>query len=96
MAFAARGAELERGGRAACAAGARAVRELLALQASDWAFMVSRELAGAYARERFEGHAEALARRSRPAQHARADGLRNLRGRRRPRVPARPVQGSAL
>ncbi len=34
----------------------RAVRELLALQASDWAFLETRELAGPYARERFEGH----------------------------------------
>jgi 1,4-alpha-glucan branching enzyme len=40
--------------------GAAALRELLALQASDWAFMVSRELAGPYARERFEGHRAGL------------------------------------
>lgn len=38
-----------------------AARELLALQASDWAFLETRELAGPYARERFEGHAAALA-----------------------------------
>ena len=37
-------------------AGARALRELLALQASDWAFMVSRDLAGPYPRERAAGH----------------------------------------
>ena len=36
-------------------AGAAAVRELLALQSSDWAFMVARELAVPYARERFAG-----------------------------------------
>jgi 1,4-alpha-glucan branching enzyme len=39
----------------------RAVRELLALQASDWAFLADRELAGDYPRERMRGHAEALA-----------------------------------
>jgi 1,4-alpha-glucan branching enzyme len=34
----------------------RAARELLALQASDWAFMATRELAGDYPRERVERH----------------------------------------
>jgi 1,4-alpha-glucan branching enzyme len=38
----------------------RALRELLALQASDWAFQVTRELAGPYPRERADGHAAAL------------------------------------
>ncbi len=38
----------------------RALRELLALQASDWAFLITRELAGEYPRERARGHAEAL------------------------------------
>ncbi|MFL5821144.1 MAG: 1,4-alpha-glucan branching protein domain-containing protein [Solirubrobacteraceae bacterium] len=38
----------------------RALRELLALQSSDWAFMVSRRLAGDYPRERAAGHARAL------------------------------------
>ncbi len=38
----------------------RAVRELLALQASDWAFIVTRDLAGDYPIERFRGHLEAL------------------------------------
>ena len=55
MAFAARRAELE-----VLAAGERAsdlaVRELLALQASDWSFMVSKGLAVPYAVERFEAH----------------------------------------
>ncbi|HEY4996804.1 MAG TPA: 1,4-alpha-glucan branching protein domain-containing protein, partial [Solirubrobacteraceae bacterium] len=55
MAFATRAAELE-----VLAAGAgvasTAIRELLALQASDWAFMVSREIAVPYAHERFDGH----------------------------------------
>ena len=40
------------------------VRELLALQSSDWAFMVSRELAVPYARERFEGHRRARSTRA--------------------------------
>ncbi|HEU0250857.1 MAG TPA: 1,4-alpha-glucan branching protein domain-containing protein [Solirubrobacteraceae bacterium] len=57
IAFATREAELR-----ALAAGPRlgdaALRELLALQSSDWAFMVSRELAVPYARERFDGHRE--------------------------------------
>jgi 1,4-alpha-glucan branching enzyme len=59
MAFAAREAELRvvaKGG----AAGARALRELLALQASDWAFLAAREAAGPYARERHHGHLAAL------------------------------------
>jgi 1,4-alpha-glucan branching enzyme len=85
MAFAARAAELE-----VIAAGPRApadaVRELMALQASDWPFMVSRELAAPYARDRFEGHHRALARalasQAPQARGARAgenaDGLRNL------------------
>jgi 1,4-alpha-glucan branching enzyme len=41
--------------------GERALRELLALQASDWAFLSARRLAGDYPRERAQGHAEALA-----------------------------------
>jgi 1,4-alpha-glucan branching enzyme len=39
----------------------RAVRELMALQSSDWAFLVTRGLAGDYPRERADGHARALA-----------------------------------
>jgi 1,4-alpha-glucan branching enzyme len=39
---------------------AAAVRELLALQSSDWAFMVTRKLAGPYPVERADGHADAL------------------------------------
>jgi 1,4-alpha-glucan branching enzyme len=34
----------------------RAVRELLALQASDWAFLITAGTAGDYPRERAEGH----------------------------------------
>jgi 1,4-alpha-glucan branching enzyme len=43
-------------------AGPRAVRELLALQSSDWAFMVTRDLAGAYPVERARDHHAALQR----------------------------------
>ena len=53
----------------------RALRELLALQSSDWAFLIARGTAGDYPRERFEGHCAAF-------EHAlggRLDGpLRNL------------------
>ncbi len=42
--------------------GDRALRELLALQSSDWAFLASRELAGDYPRERARAHAELLER----------------------------------
>jgi 1,4-alpha-glucan branching enzyme len=38
----------------------RAVRELLALQSSDWAFLVSRDLAAAYGHDRARTHAERL------------------------------------
>jgi 1,4-alpha-glucan branching enzyme len=41
-------------------ADARAVRELLALQSSDWAFLVARDLAAPYGRERAGGHRTAL------------------------------------
>ena len=40
--------------------GPRALRELLALQSSDWAFLVTRGTAGAYPRERFDGHLSAF------------------------------------
>lgn len=45
----------------------RALRELLALQSSDWAFLESGRLAGDYPRERADGHYQAL-------QRALADG----------------------
>jgi 1,4-alpha-glucan branching enzyme len=58
LAWAARDAELRVVG-AGAAAGARAVRELLLAQSSDWAFMVTRELAAPYGRERSAAHAAA-------------------------------------
>jgi 1,4-alpha-glucan branching enzyme len=60
LAWQARTAELavfRAGGRAP----ERAVRELLALQASDWAFLATYQLAGDYPRERMQAHADALA-----------------------------------
>jgi 1,4-alpha-glucan branching enzyme len=76
-AFATRAAELEVVA-AGSQAGAAAVRELLALQASDWTFMLSRGLAVPYARERFEGHRQALERALAEGPQASEDGLRNL------------------
>jgi 1,4-alpha-glucan branching enzyme len=77
MAFAARAAELDvlaAGGGASIAA----IRQLLALQASDWPFMVSRDIAVPYARERFDGHRAALMRALSDGERADASALRNL------------------
>jgi 1,4-alpha-glucan branching enzyme len=65
MAFAARTAELRTVHAAAQrpasqAALERAARELLALQASDWPFQSSRDLAGGYPLERMRAHGAAL------------------------------------
>jgi 1,4-alpha-glucan branching enzyme len=77
LAFATRAGELE-----VLAAGAdvstTALRELLALQASDWAFMLSRGLAAPYARERFDGHRQALGRALTAGPDAEAHSLRNI------------------
>jgi 1,4-alpha-glucan branching enzyme len=54
------------------------VRELLALQASDWPFMISRGLAVPYAHERFGGHRQALERALAAGPRARVEGARNL------------------
>jgi 1,4-alpha-glucan branching enzyme len=75
LAWAARRAEL-RVAAAGAAAPDRALRELLALQSSDWAFLADRALAGEYPRERAAAHAAALdaALAGRPE----GDALRNL------------------
>ncbi len=77
LAFATRAAELE-----VVAAGTgvttAAVRKLLALQASDWTFMISRGLAVPYAHERFAGHRQALVTALAEGPHASEVGLRNL------------------
>jgi 1,4-alpha-glucan branching enzyme len=77
IAFATRAAELEvvRAGRRA---GTAAVRELLALQASDWAFMVARGLAVPYAHERFEAHRRCLEQALAAGADADPGALRNL------------------
>jgi 1,4-alpha-glucan branching enzyme len=77
LAFATRACELEVVA-AGAAAGPAAMRELFALQASDWAFMLSRGLAAPYARERFEGHRQALARSLGAGPEASEEELRNL------------------
>ncbi len=77
VAFRARAAEL-RVLAAGRRAGDTAARELLALQASDWAFLMTRGLGGPYPLERVDGHTEALRRAlagpGRPGQ----DTARNL------------------
>jgi 1,4-alpha-glucan branching enzyme len=55
----------------------RALRELLALQSSDWAFLVSRGTAGAYPRERAAAH-EAAFDAALAAPEERPAELRNL------------------
>jgi 1,4-alpha-glucan branching enzyme len=75
MAWRARAAELDVLA-AAPGVGDRAVRELLALQSSDWAFQVTTGNAGDYPRERFEGHAAALT--TALADPAADPGVRNL------------------
>ncbi|HYM55396.1 MAG TPA: 1,4-alpha-glucan branching protein domain-containing protein [Solirubrobacteraceae bacterium] len=77
MAFAVRAAEL-RAVRAGASITTAATRELMALQASDWPFMVSRDIAAPYARERFEGHRQALMRVLDAGAEADAAALRNL------------------
>jgi 1,4-alpha-glucan branching enzyme len=75
LAWAARAAELDVLA-AGTAVGDRAVRELLALQSSDWAFLASVGTAGEYPRERFEGHAREL--RAALADPGSEPSLRNL------------------
>jgi 1,4-alpha-glucan branching enzyme len=75
MALATRAAELEVL-RSGAPVDVTVVRELLALQASDWPFMVSRGLAVPYARERFAAHSRAL--QSALTDGGGEDGLRNL------------------
>ena len=90
IAFAARRAELRTVAAAAAgrhdprAALERAARELLALQASDWAFMATRELAGDYPQRRVDGHL---------ASH---DGALAALTDSSPVPPARPPVGAAL
>jgi 1,4-alpha-glucan branching enzyme len=72
LAWTQRSAEL-----AALGAGAspRALRELLALQSSDWAFLIDRNTAGDYPRERAEAHYQAFVS---ALDGESSDELRNL------------------
>jgi 1,4-alpha-glucan branching enzyme len=72
LAWAQRGAELAALG---AEASPRALRELLALQSSDWAFLIARGTAGDYPRKRADLHREAFRAALR---HPYADELRNL------------------
>jgi 1,4-alpha-glucan branching enzyme len=56
----------------------RATRELLALQASDWAFLDRRRQAGDYPWQRTTDHARALLESLHAGGHPPAPGLRNL------------------
>jgi len=63
LAWRTRSAELRVAGAAGTGgAGARALRELLALQSSDWAFLITRGLADEYPRQRAEAHERRLDR----------------------------------
>jgi 1,4-alpha-glucan branching enzyme len=86
FAWGARAAEL-RTLAASVAAPPRALRELLALQSSDWAFITARELAGDYGRERAAAHGEAL-EAALGDIHSRDPRLRNLAPRLEEAVPA--------
>jgi 1,4-alpha-glucan branching enzyme len=77
LAFTTRRCELELLRAGADVSGA-ALRELLALQASDWPFMVSRELAVPYALERFQGHRQRFAQALSAGRDAAHDGLGKL------------------
>jgi 1,4-alpha-glucan branching enzyme len=85
IAFETRSAELQTLAAGPRAGGA-ALRELLALQSSDWAFMVSRELAVSYAQERFEAHRGGLHHALAGGPEASAEQLRNLAPRADPAV----------
>jgi 1,4-alpha-glucan branching enzyme len=62
FAWRARAAELALAATPAERINDRSLRELLALQSSDWAFLADRELAGDYPEQRAQLHAEAFAR----------------------------------
>jgi 1,4-alpha-glucan branching enzyme len=90
IAFAQREAEL-RLIEAGAEAGEAAFRQLLGMQASDWAFMVTRELALPYARQRFADHSEAFERALRDGLAADVTSLRNLAPKADPSLLSRPI-----
>ena len=77
QAFDSRAAELDVL-RAGAGAGRAAVRAMLALQASDWAFMVTRGISVPYARERRQGHRELVTRALAGEDDTVERALRNL------------------
>jgi 1,4-alpha-glucan branching enzyme len=77
IAFATRAAELATV-HAGSNLGPAAWRQLLALQSSDWAFMIARDLAVPYARQRFEGHRQGLYDALAQGPDASVEPLRNL------------------
>jgi 1,4-alpha-glucan branching enzyme len=83
IAFATRAAELATV-RAGTRAGPAALRQLLALQASDWAFMVSRGVAVPYAQQRFEEHRRGLYDALSKGPDANVEPLRKLAARAHP------------
>ncbi len=78
IAFAQRAAELRLLRRGSLGAQREALRELMAMQSSDWAFMVSRKQALVYAHERFEGHRAAFGQALQGGSPAAQQRLRNL------------------
>jgi 1,4-alpha-glucan branching enzyme len=78
LAWQARSAELQAFAAAAGPPPPRALRELLALQSSDWAFLAYRQWSGEYPRERARAHAAALAQALRDRAGGLAPELRHL------------------
>jgi 1,4-alpha-glucan branching enzyme len=74
IAFAQRAAELRLLRRGHFGDATLALRELMAMQSSDWAFMVSERKASDYARKRFAGHSAAFERAL--SGDAQADAMR--------------------
>lgn len=88
IAFAQRAAELRLLRCAAPHAQRTALRELMAMQSSDWAFMLSRRQAAVYAQQRFDGHSDAFERALAGDGVAGERELRNLAAHAEPQVLA--------
>jgi 1,4-alpha-glucan branching enzyme len=88
IAFAQRAAELRLLRCDALGSRRAALRELMAMQASDWAFMLSRQQAAVYAQQRFEGHSQAFERALAGETAGSEEQLRNLAAGAAPRLLA--------
>ncbi len=88
IAFAQRAAELRLLRCDALGTRRAALRELMAMQSSDWAFMLSREQAAVYARRRFEGHCEQFELALAGEAAGSEEHLRNLAAHAEPRLLA--------